>query len=108
VTLSANNQVETIFTPQQTGNYTFKLAVSDSANTSYDEVSFTVPRRGDIDLDGDVDRIDVALILLAVQKNSAIAANDVRDVDGNGVINNADAHAAKAICTLRLCAPTRR
>jgi hypothetical protein len=48
------------------------------------------------------------LILLAVQKNSAIAANDVRDVDGNGVINNADAHAAKAICTLRLCAPTRR
>jgi hypothetical protein len=98
----------TTFTPQQTGNYTFKLAVSDGANSGFDEVSVTVPRRGDIDLDGDVDRIDVALILLAVQKNSAIAANDVRDVDGNGVINNADAHAAKAICTLRLCAPTRR
>ncbi|PPD33679.1 MAG: hypothetical protein CTY19_06975 [Methylomonas sp.] len=108
VTLSANNQVATTFTPQQAGNYTFKLAVSDGAETNYDEVSVTVPRRGDIDLDGDVDRIDVALILLAVQKNSAIAANDVRDVDGNGVINNADAHAAKAICTLRLCAPTRR
>ena len=108
VALSANNQVVTAFTPQQTGNYTFKLAVSDGVNTSYDEVSFTVPRRGDIDLDGDVDRIDVALILLAVQKNSTLAANDVRDVDGNGVINNADAYAAKVVCTLRLCAPTRR
>lgn len=59
---------------------------------------------GDADLDGDIDRVDVALILLAAQKNEqAIAGGDTRDMDGDGVISRQDAALAKANCTLRLC-----
>ena len=60
--------------------------------------------RGDADLDGDIDRVDVALILLAAQKKeAAIAGDDTRDMDGDGAISRQDATLAKANCTLRLC-----
>lgn len=60
--------------------------------------------KGDADLDGDVDRIDVALILLAAQKNEhAKSGGDTRDMDGDGAISRNDAALAKASCTLRLC-----
>lgn len=59
---------------------------------------------GDVDLDGDVDRIDVALILLAAQNNEALKpANSAFDVDKDGVISRVDALLAKSLCTLRLC-----
>lgn len=59
---------------------------------------------GDADLDGDVDRIDVALILLAAQNNEAVKpANSAFDTDKDGVITRADALLAKSLCTLRLC-----
>jgi hypothetical protein len=59
---------------------------------------------GDVDLDGDVDRIDVALILLAVQNNEPLRPDTARfDVNGDGVIDRADAFLAKELCTLRLC-----
>lgn len=59
---------------------------------------------GDADLDGDIDRVDVALILLAAQKNEkAIAGGDSRDMDGDGLITRQDATLAKAGCSLRLC-----
>lgn len=59
---------------------------------------------GDADLDGDIDRVDVALILLAAQKNElAIGESDTRDMDGDGVITRNDAMQAKLKCTLRLC-----
>lgn len=59
---------------------------------------------GDVDLDSDVDRIDVALILLAAQNNEALKpANSAFDVDKDGVISRADALLAKSLCTLRLC-----
>lgn len=59
---------------------------------------------GDADLDGDVDRIDVALILLAAQNNEAVKpANSAFDADKDGVITRADALLAKSLCTLRLC-----
>ncbi|GJL72652.1 MAG: hypothetical protein NMNS01_18510 [Nitrosomonas sp.] len=59
---------------------------------------------GDVDLDGDVDRIDVALILLAVQNNEMLnATNMAFDVDEDGFITRADALLAKTLCTLRLC-----
>lgn len=60
---------------------------------------------GDVDLDGDVDRIDVALILLAAQNNEPLRMdNAMFDVNGDGIIDRADAVLAKALCTLRLCA----
>lgn len=61
---------------------------------------------GDVDLDGDVDRIDVALILLAAQNNEEVHPNNARfDVNGDGIIDRADALLAKKLCTLRLCRP---
>jgi hypothetical protein len=59
---------------------------------------------GDVDLDGDVDRIDVALILLAAQNNELLQPENARfDVNSDGIIDRADAFLAKALCTLRLC-----
>lgn len=59
---------------------------------------------GDVDLDGDVDRIDVALILLAAQNNETLnTTNAAFDVDQDGFITRADAMLAKTLCTLRLC-----
>ena len=109
VKLKNNRTNSPKFSPKQSGSYGFKLAISDGVNEVYDEVTFTVPKRGDIDLDGDVDRIDVALILRAVKKQARITnGNDIRDLDGNRLINTLDAIQAKSLCTLRLCRPTRR
>ncbi len=66
------------------------------------ELPVSIP--GDVDLDGDVDRIDVALILLAAQNTETLnAANAAFDVDRDGFITRADALLAKTLCTLRLC-----
>lgn len=66
------------------------------------ELPVSIP--GDVDLDGDVDRIDIALILLAAQNTETLnAANAAFDVDGDGLITRADALLAKTLCTLRLC-----
>jgi len=59
---------------------------------------------GDVDLDSDVDRIDVALILLAAQNNEQLnPGNAMLDVNRDGVIDRTDAFLAKDLCTLRLC-----
>lgn len=59
---------------------------------------------GDVDLDGYVDRIDVALILLAAQNNEPLRPENIRfDVNGDGVIDRNDAFLVKELCTLRLC-----
>jgi len=59
---------------------------------------------GDVDLDGDVDRIDVALILLAAQNDDALQADNIRfDIDHDGLISRQDAEIAKGQCHLRLC-----
>jgi len=59
---------------------------------------------GDVDFDGDVDRLDVALILLAAQNNEPVrSSNAMLDVNRDGVINRTDAFLAKQLCTLRLC-----
>ena len=108
VTLVGANQQRANFLPNVAGNYTFKLAVSDGASTTYDEVTYTVPSLGDVDLDGDIDRIDVALILLGATQSPNAVANDVRDLNGDAVITREDASIARTRCTLRLCNPTRR
>lgn len=59
---------------------------------------------GDVDLDNDVDRIDVALILLAAQNNVELHSSNVAlDVNKDGAISRADAVLAKSLCLLRLC-----
>ncbi|MDO8843283.1 MAG: hypothetical protein Q7U98_05780 [Methylicorpusculum sp.] len=112
VTLVGAHQSNPSFIPTRPGNYTFKLTVSNGTNAGYDEVTYTVASAGDVDLDGDIDRIDVALILRAAKKvkkkEPKANPNDVRDLDGNGIINRTDARMAKARCTLRKCHPTRR
>ncbi|HBV20643.1 MAG TPA: hypothetical protein DEF07_02840 [Nitrosomonas sp.] len=66
------------------------------------ELPVSIP--GDVDLDGDVDRIDVSLILLAAQNNEMLnATNAAFDVDQDGFITRNDALLAKTLCTLRLC-----
>lgn len=97
------------FVASKPGVYTFNLTVTDGLQIGSDTVSYTAPIRGDVDLDGDVDRIDVALILLGAQKGATDqAGNDVRDTDGDGVVSRNDAVLAKNLCTLRLCRPTLR
>lgn len=109
VVLQAKETKSPQFIANQAGSYGFKLTLSDGVNEVYDEVTYTVPKLGDVDLDGDVDRIDIALILRAVKKNSWIKdGNDIRDLDGDYRIGKADALKAKSLCTLRLCRPTRR
>jgi len=59
---------------------------------------------GDVDFDGDIDRIDVALILLAAQKQEAVKPDgDSRDLDSDSQITRNDAFLAKEKCSLRLC-----
>lgn len=65
----------------------------------------TVLTPGDADFDGDIDRIDVALILLAAQKQEAVKeGGDSRDLDNDRLITRNDAFLAKEKCSLRLCA----
>ncbi len=60
--------------------------------------------KGDVDLDGDVDRIDIALILLAAQNQDSVQNHNVMfDVDSDGLISRQDSHLAKELCSLRLC-----
>ncbi|MDO9160932.1 MAG: hypothetical protein Q8N35_08290 [Methylococcaceae bacterium] len=109
VTIINGNNANATFLASKTGVYTFNLTVSDSQQSGSAVVRYTVPMRGDVDLDGDVDRIDVALILLAAQNGvTDPVGNDVRDIDGDRVVSRNDAVLAKNLCTLRLCRPTLR
>jgi len=106
ITIIGAKQKIASFVASKPGFYTFNLHISDSVQSSNDKVSYTVPILGDVDLDGDVDRNDVALILLAAQNNVPDSEKiDVRNIDGDGVISRNDALLAKNLCTLRLCRP---
>ena len=55
-----------------------------------DFVTILVPLLGDIDLDGDVDHDDIAIIY-AARDTPADSPYDIRDLNGDGVINVLDA-----------------
>ena len=102
--LSNADFVKPTFTPRTTGAYKFTLTVSDGAATSAPaNVLITVPRLGDIDLDGDVDFMDLLKIVPALGK-PASGPNDVRDINGDGRIDSRDIEALAKLCTRRFCA----
>jgi len=57
----------------------------------------------DVDTDGDVDRLDLSLIIGA-RKTSASGPTDPRDADGDGTITVLDARTCVRHCTLPRCA----
>ncbi|MBS3965472.1 MAG: hypothetical protein KGZ80_13475 [Methylomonas sp.] len=107
VTLVAPNTVSPRFVASQPGTYAFNLTVSDLISQGVSEVRYTVPALGDVNGDGHIDRIDLGQVLAAAANAPQATANDTRDLDGNGIINVADARLVQARCTLRLCRPAR-
>jgi hypothetical protein len=104
VALNPVDGVNPVFTPASDGLYRFSLTVNDGAASSTpDEVTITVPRLGDIDMDGDVDSNDLSLVT-AARNTPASSANDLRDLDGNLLIDALDARKLTTLCTRPRCA----
>ena len=61
------------------------------------------PAVGDLDFDGDVDRDDLHIIL-AARNTPAMGANDLRDLDHDGIITVLDARQLVLLCTRPRCA----
>jgi hypothetical protein len=103
VAANGTNTATLTFTPQHVGVYTFGLVVSDGPDSAADSAMITVPRLGDIDLDDDVDRDDQRIV---VGRNGSLAdgPNDLKDVNGDGNINVADARRLSLLCTRPQCA----
>jgi YD repeat-containing protein len=107
VTLSGVATAKPTFTPQLRGTYTFNLVVSDGqASSAPAGLVITVPALGDIDLDGDIDNNDLARITSALN-TKANGPNDLRDLDGDGMITALDARKLRLLCTRPHCAVRR-
>ena len=86
------------------GAYSFSLVVNDGQAASVPSfVTIVVPRLGDIDLNGDVDLNDLAKINAALNTNAS-GPNDLRDLNGDGMITALDARKLVTLCTRARCA----
>jgi hypothetical protein len=73
-------------------------------HSSIDFTVYSAPQTlGDIDLDGDVDRDDLNLIL-ASRNSPASGSDDPLDLNGDGIIDALDARKLVALCTRARCA----
>ncbi len=66
-------------------------------------ITLAQSQRCNVDLDGDVDQVDIGLIV-AARNMPASGPDDPRDADGNGIVNVVDARRCVLICTLAGCA----
>lgn len=104
ITLSSPTVARPLLTPLAPGKYVFNLSVNDGLVDSLPtSVVISVPTLGDIDADGDVDNDDLNLILAARGK-PANGPNDLRDLDGDGMITALDARKLTTLCTRPRCA----
>ena len=91
------------FVPRKPGVYEFSLNVTNGKSASNaDMVRITVPRLGDVDGDGDVDRNDVRLVTRAMRSRAG-GVNDLRDLDGDRVITAKDERKVTQLCTRVRC-----
>jgi hypothetical protein len=98
VSLSDSTSSEPVFVPGSKGNYRFELTVSDSESASSPVVAeVVVPRLGDVDLDDDVDNADLNLVL-AAREQHASSPSDLRDLNGDGTIDDADVAQLFPLC----------
>ena len=78
------------------GSYVFSLVVNDGQdNSTPDTVTINVPLLGDIDLDGDVDKNDLKLLKAAKNKKVTVV-NDLRDLNGDGIVDQSELNAVLA------------
>jgi hypothetical protein len=83
-------------TPGQAVTIPVALAVGNSFTAR--PVAVAVSQRGDINGDGQVDRLDVALITAALNSRAS-GPDDPRDLNHDGVINALDARIVVSLCT---------
>jgi hypothetical protein len=102
--LTGTTTAKPSFTPYVNGLYTFGLVVNDGlANSTSASVNITVPRLGDIDLDGDVDNNDLSRITTTLNK-PANGPNDLRDINGDMKLDALDTRKLVLLCTRQRCA----
>ncbi len=79
---------QTAFTPVAPGFYVLRLDVSDSVATSFDETTVMAAKFCDANADGQVNQADFDLMSALI--GSAAQPSDPLDVNGDGLITNAD------------------
>jgi hypothetical protein len=97
----------TVFVPA--GSHVVTLRVSDgkgggSSDTVTINVVASVSIPGDLDGDGDIDKLDIAKVL-AAKGTAASGPNDPRDIDKDGQITILDARRLATMCSRPNCAP---
>lgn len=91
------------FSPSTAGDYRVQLVVRDLATDSAAATAtLTVPVLGDVDLDGDVDRDDAGAIRTAIGA-TGVSATDIRDLNGDLALTEADVTEARSKCTVANC-----
>lgn len=82
----------------------FQLTTTNSDGASAtDSVVITVAKLGDVNVDNSIDTIDLNLVLAA--RNTPVSGpNDLRDLDGDGMITALDARKLTTLCTRPRCA----
>ena len=84
------------------GNKVITLKVTDEEGaTDSDSKEIIVLPVGDMDADGDVDKIDMQQFVLAVRKRETL--DPAFDLNGDGVINSRDARSYRALCSYQNC-----